>query len=127
MFIKVFVPNANGKIELTVQELEALLKDAANKAVSEQCAKCYKSNWWGSTGSITYASNPVKELANPVWDPYEITCSDAVTSQSPNTKNAIENITYLNGGLTIAKSDNPIGTTTCASSLTRKINQLIGD
>lgn len=126
MFIKVFVPNTNGKIELTVQELEALLKDAASKAVSEQCAKCYKSNWWGSTG-ITYASNPVKELANPVWDPYKITCSDAVTNQSPNTKNAVDNTVYLNGGFTIAKSDNSIGTTTCANSLTRKINQLIGD
>lgn len=127
MFIKVFVPNANGKIELTVQELEALLKDAANKAVSEQCAKCYKSNWWGSTGSIAYASNPVKEIANPVWDPCKITCSDSATNQSLNTKNVVDNTVYLNGGLTIAESDNSIGTTTCASSLTRKINQLIGD
>ena len=62
MFIKVFVPNANGKIELTVQELEALLKDAANKAVSEQCGKCYKNcSWWSNTGN-TLLNNPVKEI-----------------------------------------------------------------
>ena len=125
MFIKIFVPNANGKIELSVQELEALLKDAASKAVSEQCAKCYKSNWWNSTGTITYANNSAKEIANPTWDPYKITCIDTTPNQSLNTKN-VENITYLNGGLTIAESDSSIGTTTSASSLTRKINEMVG-
>ena len=126
MFIKVFVPNANGKIELTVQELEALLKDAANKAVSEQCAKCYKNNWWCSTGSTTYAGNPAKEINNPVWDPYKITCT-GTTNQTPNARNIVDNITYLNGGLTIAESNNSLGTTTCASSLTKKINEPIGE
>lgn len=126
MFIKVFVPNANGKIELTVQELEALLKDAASKAVSEQCGKCYKNcNWWSSTGT-TLLNNPVKEINNPTWEPYKITCT-GTTNQTPNARNIVDNITYLNGGITIAKSDNSIGTTTCASSLTRKINELIGD
>lgn len=126
MFIKVFVPNANGKIELTVQELEALLKDAVGKAVSEQCAKCHKNNWWGSTG-ITYLNNPVKELDAPAWNPYEITCTDKPTNQILNNKNIADNTVSLNGGLTIAKSDNSLGVTTCASTLTRKINQLIGD
>ena len=126
MFIKVFVPNANGKIELTVQELEALLKDAVDKAVSKQCAKCYKNNWWGPTG-ITYLNNPVKELDAPAWNPYEITCTDKKIDQNLNSKNIADNTIYLNGGLTVAKSDNAIGTTSCASSLTRKINQLIGD
>ena len=126
MFIKVFVPNANGKIELTVQELEALLKDAADKAVSEQCAKCHKSNWWGSTG-ITYLNNPVKELDAPAWNPYEITCTGQPIGQNSNIKNVLDNTISLNGGLTIAESDNSVGMTTCASSLTRKINQLIGD
>ena len=79
MFIKVFVPNANGKIELTVQELEALLKDAANKAVSEQCGKCYKNcNWWSSTGT-TLLNIPVKEINNPVYQP-TITCSDSINT-----------------------------------------------
>ena len=78
MFIKVFVPNANGKIELTVQELETLLKDAANKAVSEQCGKCYKNSWWGSTG-FTYANNQLKEISDPAYQP-TITCSDSINT-----------------------------------------------
>ena len=127
MFIKVFVPNANGKIELTVQELEALLKDVASRAASEQCAKCYKNNWWVSNGSITYANNAVKEIGDPVWDPYKITCTDKTANQNLNIKNIAGSTISLNGGLTIAESDNSIGTTTCASTLTRNINQLIGD
>lgn len=80
MFIKVFVPNANGKIELTVQELEALLKDAADKAVAEQCAKCHKNyNWWCSTTGTTLLNNPVKEINNPVYQP-TITCSDSANT-----------------------------------------------
>ena len=82
MFIKVFVPNANGKIELSVQELEALLKDAAAKAVSEKCANCNRC-WYGSV------------TATPLNTPY-ITCS------APSTESKVEdNIAYLNGGLTV--------------------------
>ena len=127
MFIKVFVPNVNGKIELTVQELEALLKDAVNKATSEQCAKCYKNNWWVSNGSITYANNTVKEIGDPAWDPYKITCTGRTTNQNLNIKNIADNTVGLNGSLTVAESDNSIGMTTCASTLTRNINQLIGE
>jgi hypothetical protein len=126
MFIKILTPNHNGKIELTVRDLEALIQEAVDKALSEHCTKCYKSNWWGSTG-ITYAGNPVKELENPVWDPYRITCTDKTTDQNLISKNIADNTISLNGGLTIAESDNSIGTTTCASSFTRKVNQLIGD
>lgn len=82
MFIKVFVPNANGKIELSVQELEALLKDAAAKAVSEKCANCNR-YWYGSVTTTPYNT------------PY-ITCG---TSSATNKLE--DNITCLNGGLTI--------------------------
>lgn len=82
MFIKVFVPNANGKIELSVQELEALLKDAAAKAVSEKCANCNRC-WYDSVTTTPYNT------------PY-ITCS------TPATESKVEgNIAYLNGGLTV--------------------------
>jgi hypothetical protein len=69
----------------------------------------------------------VREIENPVWNPYKITCTDKATNQSPDTKNTVENIVYLNGGLTVAESNNSTGTTACASSLTKKINELIGD
>lgn len=82
MFIKVFVPNASGKIELSVQELEALLKDAAAKAVSEKCANCNRS-WYSSVST------------NPYTTPY-ITCSASATESKVE-----DNIAYLNGGLTI--------------------------
>jgi hypothetical protein len=82
MFIKVFVPNANGKIELSVQELEALLKDAVTKAVNEKCANCNRC-WYDGTTTTPYNT------------PY-ITCS---TSSATNKLE--DNITYLNGGLTV--------------------------
>ena len=35
MFIKIFTPNENGKIELTIKELEALIQEAVDKAYCE--------------------------------------------------------------------------------------------
>jgi hypothetical protein len=54
MFIKVFVPNSRGKIELTVEELEELLSEACEKAVREKCATCNR-DWYGT--GVTYLSN----------------------------------------------------------------------
>lgn len=54
MFIKVFVPNSRGKIELTVEELEELLSEACEKAVREKCATCNR-GWYGT--GVTYLSN----------------------------------------------------------------------
>ena len=88
MFIKVFVPNANGKIELTVQELEALLKDAAAKAVSEKCASCnksyyiYNSNDWNS---ISTAPNiTLTDKATPCGFTY---VNDISTTGTVSTNN----------------------------------------
>ena len=49
MFIKILTPNHNGKIELTVRDLEALIQEAVDKAVREKCAGCTK-----CYGGITY-------------------------------------------------------------------------
>ena len=54
MFIKVFVPNSRGKIELTVEELEELLSEACGKAVREKCATCNR-GWYGT--GITYCDS----------------------------------------------------------------------
>ena len=40
MFIKILTPNHNGKIELTVRDLEALIQEAVDKAVKEKCSSC---------------------------------------------------------------------------------------
>ena len=108
MFIKVFVPNSRGKIELTVEELEELLSDACEKAVREKCASCNRNYW----GGITYLNSG----SNTTWNWDKVTCS--------NHDNAID----LNGGLTIADNvDNTLGTTTCASTLSANIKKLIGE
>ena len=54
MFIKVFVPNSRGKIELTVEELEELLSEACEKAVREKCATCNR-GWYGT--GVTYLNS----------------------------------------------------------------------
>ena len=90
MFIKVFVPNANGKIELSVQELEALLKDAADKAVHEKCAGCNRGCW-------TYNSSD--------WG--SISTMPNITYRTPSSESKVEdNIAYLNGGLTVTATAN---------------------
>jgi hypothetical protein len=97
MFIKVFVPNANGKIELSVQELEALLKDAADKAVREKCANCNRNYY----GGITYLNN---NESNQNWDWTKVTCNDKTTllSSNNNSKNAIK----LADGITLTSAIN---------------------
>jgi hypothetical protein len=99
MFIKVFVPNANGKIELSVQELEALLKDAVTKAVNEKCANCNRC-WYDSVTTTPYNA------------PY-ITCNGASTETKVE-----DNIAYLNGGLTIGTLSSSDGTNNCTVTAT---------
>ena len=108
MFIKVFVPNSRGKIELTVEELEELLSDACAKAVREKCATCSR----GYYGGITYLNtNNEKECD---WS--KVTCSNH------------DNTVNLNGGLTIVDNvDNTLSATTCASTLSTNIKKLIGE
>ena len=88
MFIKVFVPNANGKIELTVQELESLLKQAADKAVAED-RENRPSTFGGLLNQPYY-----KELPNndPAWDWTKVTCSDTNSTLLAN-KNIITTAT----------------------------------
>ena len=70
MFIKVFVPNSRGKIELTVEELEELLSDACEKAVREKCASCNR-GWYGS---VTYLNSGNNGGSNTDWT--KVTCSN---------------------------------------------------
>ena len=90
MFIKVFVPNANGKIELTVQELESLLKDAASKAVHEKCANC---NRGYSYGGINYLSTTATNTQDNA-----IACHSSYTADEITKSLAISNKTELTHG-----------------------------
>ena len=53
MFIKIFTPNENGKIELTVKELEALIQEAVDKASIDKCSKCTRGWSWNDYNRIT--------------------------------------------------------------------------
>lgn len=89
MFIKIFTPNEDGKIELTVKQLEALLQEAADKAVRERCSNCNKGYWYGSvttTPNITLLSdkaNSTPRNGEITWDWNKVTCRDSSTNE-PN-------------------------------------------
>ena len=53
MFIKIFTPNENGKIELTVKELEALIQEAVDKAGIDKCSKCTRGWSWNDYNRVT--------------------------------------------------------------------------
>ena len=100
MFIKVFVPNSRGKIELTVEELEELLSDACEKAVREKCATCNRSYWGSITPSITYLNGQ-----NENFDWTKVTCG--------NNQSSAETCIQ--------------GTTNAQSTFSGKINEFIGE
>ena len=81
MFIKVFVLNSRGMIELTVEELEELLSDACEKAVREKCATCNRGSWGGTTPCITYLND---QNGNPDWN--KVTCGNHQFSVEINTQ-----------------------------------------
>lgn len=103
MFIKVFVPNSRGKIELTVEELEELLSDACEKAVREKCATCNR----GHYGGVTYLNTN----NNEGWDWTKVTCSSE----------CIDGVKIQASGQCIQAND------TNGIALMNTINDMIGD
>lgn len=83
MFIKVFVPNANGKIELTVQELESLLKQAADKAVAED--REHRPLTVGGLLNQPYYKQPSD--SDRTWDWTKVTCGDTNSTLLVNKNN----------------------------------------
>lgn len=57
MFIKIFTPNENGKIELTIKELEALIQEAVDKASINKCSKCTRGWSWSDYNRLTTQPN----------------------------------------------------------------------
>ena len=84
MFIKVFVPNSRGRIELTVDELEELLSDACEKAVREKCATCNR----GYYGGVTYLNTGNEKE----WDWNKVTCSsESISVANSGTQSTLSN------------------------------------
>lgn len=57
MFIKILTPNENGKIELTIKELEALIQEAVDKASIDKCSKCTRGWSWNDYNRVTTTPN----------------------------------------------------------------------
>ena len=96
-------PNHNGKIELTVRDLEALIQEAVDKAITEDRANRSIQFWYGN--------RDINKIdTTPDWDWTKVTCNDnnaTLLSSGNNSKNAIK----LAGGV----------------SLTNAINDMIGE
>lgn len=87
MFIKILTPNHNGKIELTVKDLEALIQEAVDKAIREDRANRPYNYYYGGTSLLSTTTNTP-------YTPY----SDTITCTGKAIQSQGEAIS-LNGGL----------------------------
>ena len=91
MFIKILTPNHNGKIELTVKDLEALIQEAVDKATKEKCAGCTRGYYGGGLSYLgtTPAINLKDSGIGDNWEPCKITCSTESIAGVKDTNTAI--------------------------------------
>lgn len=84
MFIKILTPNHNGKIELTARDLEALIQEAVDKAITEDRANRPYRLWYNNSGEV----NKINTTPNLDWT--KVTCdgneSFTLLSQSNNSQ-----------------------------------------
>ena len=102
MFIKILTPNHNGKIELTVRDLEALIQEAVDKAVAEDRANRPLQFWYGN-GDIN------KIDTTPHWDYTKVTCSDNNATLLSSNSNNKDNVKVANGVTLINTINDLIG------------------
>jgi hypothetical protein len=91
MFIKIFTPNENGKIELTIEELEALIQEAVDKASIDKCSKCTRGWSWNDYNRLTTTPNITllsddsdrpRRNGEIIWDAGRVTSSGCSISGS---------------------------------------------
>ena len=100
MFIKILTPNHNGKIELTVRDLEALIQEAVDKAIAEDRANRPYSTWYGSTTLQNDKVNEIGPTPNMDWTKVTCTGNKNVTLLSQN------NNSQVTGGITLTNAIN---------------------
>ena len=105
MFIKVFVPNSRGKIELTVEELEELISEACEKAVREKCTTCNRGYYYGG---VTYLNS---NNSGGTADWAKVTCSSECATNAKIQVN----------------DQNVKASDTSGITLTSAINDMIGE
>lgn len=99
MFIKILTPNHNGKIELTVKDLEALIKEAVDKAITEDRANRPYWFWYGNSGEVN------KIDTTPSWDWTKVTCDGNNPTLLSSTSNS-KNNNQVTGGVTLMNAIN---------------------
>lgn len=99
MFIKILTPNHNGKIELTVRDLEALIQEAVDKAIREDRANRPYQFWYGNGGEIN------KIGTTPDWDWTKVTCDGNDTTLLSSSSNS-KNNNKVAGGITLINAIN---------------------
>ena len=99
MFIKILTPNHNGKIELTVRDLEALIQEAVDKAIREDRANRPYQFWYGNNEEIN------KKDTTPNWDWTKVTCDGNNTTLLSSSSNGKNNNKVV-GGVTLINAIN---------------------
>ena len=110
MFIKILTPNHNGKIELTVRDLEALIQEAVDKAVREKCSNCTRGYYSG----ITYLNGTQSNRTESSIDWSKVTCGNSNDTLPENTNALGSDVTVWG-----------VNNTAKPNTLTSKINALI--
>ena len=85
MFIKILTPNHNGKIELTVKDLEALIQEAVDKAIVEDRANRPYNTWYGSTTLLNGKTHEIGSTPNMDWA--KVTCNGDKATLLSSTSN----------------------------------------
>lgn len=85
--VKIFYPNQNGKIELTKEELESLLDSIRKEAYDEGYAEGRKNNNLQPYFPNTTPYTPILyNKDTPLWNPYEITCTNLAITKEGEAK-----------------------------------------
>ena len=99
MFIKILTPNHNGKIELTVEELEALIQQAVDKAITEDRANRPYQFWHSNGGEINKINTtPYCDCTKVTFDGNNPNLSSSISNSKPDNK--------VTGGITLRNAIN---------------------
>lgn len=101
MFIKILTPNHNGKIELTVEDLEALIQEAVDKAITEDRANRPYQFWYGNGREINKINTIIGgDRTKVTYDDNNPTLSSSISNSNSKNNNQVM------GGVTLRNAIN---------------------
>lgn len=96
MFVKILVPNRNNKIELSVQELEALIEEAIRKDRLER--PYYYNTGWTTLNNCNNTMNSISSINGVKCTTGSLTADDTISislddlTTATNTTNGVKTI-----------------------------------